>query len=398
MAKKPQTVEEILAACRQQDGGGSSDPTPAADSAPAPDAAPAPESTQSEGPAPGTPTTGPVVAADRSKMSVADMLAAARGEKSKTAAAPKAEPPPAAAETESAPVGDVQAADRSKMSVADMLAAARGEKSKPKAAPKAAAKPAPAPKAAAKATPKAAPAAAAPSGPKDTASILAAARKQDKPGPISKAEAKALGREVAPAVKQQKQAPAMPAKPGYAQPRPAASSQPQRRTFLAGLAAVTVGSGMAVGFASLAVTHLLWVLGLARFMFPNILTEPPTKFKVGFPDDYAGGQVQAKFKAQFGVWIVRDQYEGEPQLYALKSVCTHLGCTPNWLEGEQKFKCPCHGSGFYKDGVNFEGPAPRPLERYAIRIADDGQLEVDKSRTFQEELGQWADPACFVSV
>ena len=155
---------------------------------------------------------------------------------------------------------------------------------------------------------------------------------------------------------------------------------------------------MAIGFASLAVTNLLWGLGLAKFMFPNILIEPPTKFKVGFPDEYGPGQVATKFKAQFGVWIVRHEYEGEPQIYALQSVCTHLGCTPNWLEGEQKFKCPCHGSGFYKDGVNFEGPAPRPLERFAIRVADDGQLEVDKSRRFFEEKGEWKDGASFVSV
>lgn len=158
------------------------------------------------------------------------------------------------------------------------------------------------------------------------------------------------------------------------------------------------GFALAVGMISLAVTHLLWFLGLARFMFPNILTEPPTRFKVGFPDDYAPGQVETKFKAQFGVWIVRHQYEGQQQVYALRTVCTHLGCTPIWLEGEQKFKCPCHGSGFYKDGIHFEGPAPRPLERYAIRIADDGQLEVDKSRKFQEELGQWKDPASHVLV
>ena len=44
---------------------------------------------------------------------------------------------------------------------------------------------------------------------------------------------------------------------------------------------------------------------------------------------------------------------------------------------EQKFKCPCHGSGFYITGINFEGPAPRPLERWAISIGDDGQLVVD---------------------
>jgi cytochrome b6-f complex iron-sulfur subunit len=142
----------------------------------------------------------------------------------------------------------------------------------------------------------------------------------------------------------------------------------------------------------------MWLLGLARFMFPNILIEPPTLFKVGFPDALSDGQVETKFIPQFGVWIVRSQYDGQPMIFALKSVCTHLGCTPNWLEAEQKFKCPCHGSGFYKDGINFEGPAPRPLERYAISVADDGQLLVDKSRTFQEELGQWKDPASFVPV
>ena len=54
--------------------------------------------------------------------------------------------------------------------------------------------------------------------------------------------------------------------------------------------------------------------------------------------------------------------------------------------------------GFYKDGINFEGPAPRPLERFAIRIADDGQLEIDKSKLFQEEIGQWNDPASYVPV
>ncbi len=134
---------------------------------------------------------------------------------------------------------------------------------------------------------------------------------------------------------------------------------------------------------------LMGVLGFARFMFPNVLIEPPSKFKVGFADDFAPGQVQTKFIPQFGVWVVRYEFEGQAIIYALKAVCTHLGCTPSWLEGEQKFKCPCHGSGFYKDGVNFEGPAPRPLERYAITRADDGQLEVDKSRTFQQELGQW---------
>ena len=88
----------------------------------------------------------------------------------------------------------------------------------------------------------------------------------------------------------------------------------------------------------------------------------------------------------------------DSKLYALVAVCTHLGCPPNWLEAQNKFKCPCHGSGYYKNGINFEGPAPRPLERAAISLADDGQIEVDKSKTFQEEMGQWSDPSCYIPV
>jgi cytochrome b6-f complex iron-sulfur subunit len=161
---------------------------------------------------------------------------------------------------------------------------------------------------------------------------------------------------------------------------------------------LVLGSAFAVGNTALALTTGLMTLGTARFMFPNILTEPPSKFKVGFPDAFAPGQVETKYVAQFGVWVVNAEYNGQPQIFALRTVCTHLGCTPNWLEGEQKFKCPCHGSGFYKDGINFEGPAPRPLERYAIRLGDDGQIEIDKSKMFQEELGQWNDASSFVTV
>jgi cytochrome b6-f complex iron-sulfur subunit len=133
-------------------------------------------------------------------------------------------------------------------------------------------------------------------------------------------------------------------------------------------------------------------------MMPNVLVEPPSKFKIGPPTDYGMGTVATKWKSQFGVWVVHTEYNGRKMIYALASVCTHLGCTPNWLGGEQKFKCPCHGSGFYITGINFEGPAPRPLERVGIALGSDGMLEVDKSVKFQEELGQWNDAASFVEV
>jgi cytochrome b6-f complex iron-sulfur subunit len=353
------------------------------------------------------------------KLSVEEILAAARAEKAKggasspapaatapaaeSAAVEPAESTPAEASAASGPAKKVAPGGKG-MSMAEILAAARAKTGagapaakpaapKPVAAKPAAEKAASKPAAAKPAAKEAATAVAA----KDTASILAAARKGTKPGPMTKAEA-ATKAVAAPAAKKRIEVPPMPAKPDYARPKAVVGDDSTRRGFFAAAAGVLFGSSLAIGFTSLAVTHLMWLLGFARFMFPNILIEPPTRFKVGFPDGLSPGQVETKFIPQFGVWVVRYEFDGQPMIYAIKSVCTHLGCTPNWLEAEQKFKCPCHGSGFYKDGINFEGPAPRPLERYAISLAEDGQLLVDKSRTFQQELGQWKDPASYVMV
>lgn len=131
---------------------------------------------------------------------------------------------------------------------------------------------------------------------------------------------------------------------------------------------------------------------MVRLLFPRVLFEPPTTFKAGFPEEYIVGEVSEKWMKSQRVWIVRT----ETQLYALLGICTHLGCTPRWLGAEAKFKCPCHGSGYTKDGVNFEGPTPRPLERVKIAVGDDGQLVVDTAVRFRHELGQWEDPQSYV--
>ena len=156
--------------------------------------------------------------------------------------------------------------------------------------------------------------------------------------------------------------------------------------------------GMAWGAFSAASATALAATG--RFMFPNVLNEPPQQFAAGFPDEYGVG-VDERWKEKFGVWLVRTENDAVHEgagFYALLVTCTHLGCTPNWLSAELKFKCPCHGSGFRPTGINFEGPAPRPLERARIVLADDGQILIDKARKFQFELGQWADPEAFLSV
>jgi cytochrome b6-f complex iron-sulfur subunit len=142
-----------------------------------------------------------------------------------------------------------------------------------------------------------------------------------------------------------------------------------------------------VGFGAMSGISLL---AAVRSAFPRVLFTPPATFRAGFPTDYAVGEVSEKFKKEFRVWIVR---EGEG-FYAIFAKCTHLGCTPRWLAAEAKFKCPCHGSGYYKDGVNFEGPAPRPMDRVRITFADDGQLLVDTSVKYL--FGTWDKPGAFL--
>jgi cytochrome b6-f complex iron-sulfur subunit len=139
---------------------------------------------------------------------------------------------------------------------------------------------------------------------------------------------------------------------------------------------------------------LATLLAAVRSAFPRVLFQPPSTFKAGFPKDFAIGEVSEKYKKEFRVWIVRTE-EG---FYALWAKCTHLGCTPRWLTAESKFKCPCHGSGFYRSGINFEGPAPRPLERLKITLADDGQLVIDKSVKFLFEKGDWGKPGSFLKA
>ncbi len=166
-------------------------------------------------------------------------------------------------------------------------------------------------------------------------------------------------------------------------------SRGTRRWFLGVI--TWAGVGWTTFYASCAAS----LVATARFFFPNVLFEPPSSMRIGYPSDYLEvGKVYTQWKQKFGIWIVRNS-EG---IYALSTVCTHLGCTPNWLATEQKFKCPCHGSGFNITGINFEGPAPRPLERYRIVLADDGQILVDKSRKFQQEKGEWEDPESFLAV
>jgi cytochrome b6-f complex iron-sulfur subunit len=109
-----------------------------------------------------------------------------------------------------------------------------------------------------------------------------------------------------------------------------------------------------------------------RFFLPRSILEPSSKFSVGFPADYALG-VDTKWQQQYRIWVDKTS----DRIFVIYARCTHLGCTPDWKASENKFKCPCHGSGYDSEGINFEGPAPRPMDRASVELDPEGKIIVD---------------------
>ena len=134
-----------------------------------------------------------------------------------------------------------------------------------------------------------------------------------------------------------------------------------RRDFLSAIPLAALGiAGLGAGVVTV------------NYISPNVLFEPPAKFRVGNPEDYLANSVNYLREQQ--VFIVRTA-EG---FFAVSAVCTHLGCITEWKADDNMIACPCHGSKFDRDGKKLAGPAPRPLPHFAISLAADGELVVDR--------------------
>ncbi|HST50765.1 MAG TPA: Rieske 2Fe-2S domain-containing protein [Pyrinomonadaceae bacterium] len=145
-------------------------------------------------------------------------------------------------------------------------------------------------------------------------------------------------------------------------------------------------------FSFLAIDFLMFL----RFFLPRTLTEPPSTFRIGFPGDYALG-VDTKFQQQHRIWVVKNT----ERLFVIFARCTHLGCTPDWKASENKFKCPCHGSGYDSEGINFEGPAPRPMDRADVHLDSEGQVVVNTGKLYDWPKGgtdRFNDEGAFIRV
>jgi len=133
-----------------------------------------------------------------------------------------------------------------------------------------------------------------------------------------------------------------------------------------------------------------------RFFLPRTIFEPSSVFKVGFPADYALG-VDTKWQQQYRIWVDKTS----DRLFVVYARCTHLGCTPDWKASENKFKCPCHGSGYDSEAINFEGPAPRPMDRAHVELDAEGQIVVDISKLYKwpkGERNEFEDPGAYIPL
>jgi cytochrome b6-f complex iron-sulfur subunit len=133
-----------------------------------------------------------------------------------------------------------------------------------------------------------------------------------------------------------------------------------------------------------------------RFFLPRTIFEPSTVFRIGYPSDFGFG-VDTKFQQQYRIWVVRNA----ERMFVIYARCTHLGCTPDWKPSENKFKCPCHGSGYTSEGINFEGPAPRPMDRAHVELDAEGQIIVDTNRLYKKpkgETGEFDDPGAYLPL
>lgn len=167
------------------------------------------------------------------------------------------------------------------------------------------------------------------------------------------------------------------------------------------------------GFAALGAT-LISGVEVVKYMFALAPNEQPQQFKTSFPISALTPQRPVIMDYSHRVGLILDN----AGVYAMLDICTHLGCTPNYVtdvgislaaglskqvdrqalthgirgsndlkpghtpvkEEPNGFICPCHGSRYFIDSTNFYGPAPRPMDWVHVTTTSDGYFFVDASK------------------
>jgi menaquinol-cytochrome c reductase iron-sulfur subunit len=155
-------------------------------------------------------------------------------------------------------------------------------------------------------------------------------------------------------------------------------SSPTRRTFH--LAAIYALAAL--------ITLLLAIPTILYFLISPRLRKESRYFDAGDVSELTtGSPVEVSFQEsrldgwrlateKKTAWVVKGNHN---QIIAFGPRCTHLGCAYHWESAENSFICPCHGSLFSIEGEVLAGPAPRPLDRFRVKVQNNrlliGQLK-----------------------
>lgn len=153
---------------------------------------------------------------------------------------------------------------------------------------------------------------------------------------------------------------------------PLSDEERTRRTFLG----LLTSGALATAVAGTGVTSI-------RFLWPEVLFEQETRFRIGKPDSIPAGTVLVLPEQK--AYVVHS----DAGLFALSATCTHLGCLTQYERDNNRIFCPCHGSRYDVAGNVTNGPAPKALSRLALTV-EDGVLVID--------VGQVVSPDAVVKV
>lgn len=159
-----------------------------------------------------------------------------------------------------------------------------------------------------------------------------------------------------------------------------------------------------VGWGSILLLLGQWATGfIFGFFVPKRLGAFGGTIAAGQVSDYKIGDIQVFRDGQFYISHVPEGF------LALWWHCPHLGCTVPWKPDEPamggppgqgdlafthsgRFHCPCHGSIYNRYGQIIQGPAPRPMDLFPLKITG-GKLEVQTGPSIarQRPVAQFSD-------
>jgi len=147
-----------------------------------------------------------------------------------------------------------------------------------------------------------------------------------------------------------------------------------------------------VGWGAVLAVLGQWSIGFISFFTPKRLGAFGGTVPAGVASDFKIGDVKVIREGKFYVTRVPEGF------FALYWKCPHLGCTVPWAEGDPamtgppgageqaftdkgRFKCPCHGSIYNRYGQIIQGPAPRPMDLFPLKIDGSGKISVETGPT-----------------